>query len=467
MTTSYRSSFTSALRLSGYANLLDAGYTELLDPRQVAADRDDFSRALLEDGIRHEQKAVPSDPRPLLISQQAYDRIAESFRALFPLLERGIELYRTDPAVRRYFNLAPRHDSLIRLPTSYRPEIGVCRYDFTLDGTGRPWIYELNTACPASATYAVRYRELAATGRIQAELDRRGLPARPMPLEQPNSFAAAMLDSAARNGRTVRAVAVLNSRYLTMNTELDHIVGQFQALGVTAVRSYVEDLRFVNGELRCGDLPIDLTYNKFDDSTGPDAYECAFSRTTAEVADYLAAYRAGAVQAVNSLASMYLPEQKSMLAFLHSDLFAGSCSQAERELIAGIVPHTVVVRLAGARALDHIAANRAEYVLKRSLDTRGRSIVLGRSVSEQAWRQALAEATATQPGEDWVIQRLAPPIETRMDRLDGGEPATVFSTLACFLFTGTPVGLIVRSSAEETTNVGRVGFMQVPTVVQV
>lgn len=466
MTTSHRSHLASALQISGYANLLDVSYTDLLDREQVAADREDFSRALLARGIRHEQKAAPSDPRPLLVSQQAYERIAESFRRLFPLLERGIELYRADPAVRRFFNLAPRHESLIRIPVEYQPGIQVCRYDFTLDDTGRPLIYELNTHCPATAAYAVCFREVAAAGRIQAELDRLGLPACSIPLEQPNSFAAAMLASAARNGRSVRGVAVLNSRYLTMNTELDHIVAQFQALGVNAVRSYVEDLRFVDGELRCGDLPIDLTYNKFDDSTGPDAYECAFSRTTSEVADYLAAYRAGAVLAVNSFASMYLPEQKSMLAFLHSDLFASSCTPAERELIAEIVPHTVVVRLAGGQSLDHVAGNQADYVLKQSLDTRGRSVVVGRSVSELTWRQALAQARAAEPGEDWVIQRLAAPIESRMDRLDGSKPATVFSTLACFLFTGAPVGLIVRTSAEETTNIGRTGFLQVPTVVQ-
>lgn len=466
MTTSYRSHLTSALQLSGYANLLDVSYADLLDAEQVAADRADFGRALLAHGIRHEEKAVPSDPRPLLISRQAYERIAESFQRLFPLLERAIELYLSDESVRRFFDLAPRHDSLIRLGGDYFPRIQVCRYDFTLDGAGRPLIYELNTHCPAAATYAVHYAQLAGRSRTQAMLDQLGLARRPVPLEQPNSFAAAMLASAAQNGRTVRGVGVLNSRYVTMKTELDHIVGQFRALGVPAVRCFVEDLRFIDGELRYQDLPIDLTYNKFDDTWGPDAYECAFSRTTAEVAHYLAAYRAGAVFAVNSFPSMYLPEQKSMLAFLHSEQFAGCCTEAERALISEVVPHTEIVRLADSATLDRIAEHRADYVLKKSLETRGRNTVMGRSVSAASWRRALAEALATERGDDWVVQRLAAPIESKMDRLDGGAAETVFSTLACFLFAGSPTGLIVRSSAEETTNVGRSGFMQVPAVVQ-
>jgi uncharacterized circularly permuted ATP-grasp superfamily protein len=466
MTTSHRFHLTSALQVSGYANLLDVSYADLLNRDQVAGDREDFGRTLLARGIRHEQKAVPFDPRPLLISGDVYERIAESFQRLFPLLERGIELYLSDESVRGFFNLAPRHDSLIRLGGDYSPRVQVCRFDFTLDGAGRPLIYELNTHCPAGATYAVHYAELAGRSRTQALLDQLGLARRPVPLEQPNSFAAAMLASAAQNGRTVRGVGVLNSRYLTMKTELDHIVGQFRALGVPAVCCFVEDLRFIDGELRYQDLPIDLTYTKFDDSWGPDAYECAFSRTTAEVAHYLEAYRAGAVLAVNSFPSMYLPEQKSMLAFLHSKQFASCCTEAERALISEVVPHTEIVRLAGSATLNRIAEHRADYVLKKSLDTRGRSTVMGRSVSAASWLRALAEALATEPGDDWVVQRLAAPIESKMDRLDGGAAETVFSTLACFLFAGSPAGLIVRSSAEETTNVGRSGFIQVPTVVQ-
>jgi hypothetical protein len=41
----------------------------------------------------------------------------------------------------------------------------------------------------------------------------------------------------------------------------------------------------------------------------------------------------------------------------------------------------------------------------------------------------------------------------------------VFTTLSCFLLTGRAAGLIVRSSTEEVTNVGRVGFCQAPIVV--
>jgi hypothetical protein len=57
-----------------------------------------------------------------------------------------------------------------------------------------------------------------------------------------------------------------------------------------------------------------------------------------------------------------------------------------------------------------------------------------------------------------VLQELALSEPSTMQL--SGSPEPVYTSLACFLFGGEPVGLIVRTSVEETTNVGRRGFMQ-------
>lgn len=458
---------TETLTTLGVANLLAERYQGLLPGDAVQADHDDFARQLAEVGIRHEHKPIPFDPRPFLIERRAHDRITGCFARLFPLIERATELYLSEPAVAEYFSLAPRHDRLIRLPLRDSPQVQVCRFDFTLDPAGQPQIYELNTNCPASATFSVHYARLAEQSRVQAVLDGLGFKREGVELEQPQSFAAAMLASAARNGREVRTVAVLNSRYATMITELDHIAEQFRHCGVQAIRCFVEDLDFDGDHLRYQGQQIDLTYNKFDDTFGPDGYECAFSRTSAEVAPYLEAYRAGAMFSVNGFASMYLPEQKSMLAFLRSELFGTHCTEAERQLIEEIVPETHIVRHLDDATLRRVTTGRQNFVLKRSLDTRGRTMLAGHSVTEEQWRAALDAARSDEPGCDWVLQRRVPPVRSLMRPIGGGEPVEVFSSLACFLFTGRPVGLVVRTSTEQTTNVGRMGFMQPPTVVSV
>ncbi|HEY0698205.1 MAG TPA: hypothetical protein VGD43_10410, partial [Micromonospora sp.] len=449
------SALRHALSRDGTANLIDAELGALLPASDVRADATDFARRLGDLGVRHEQKVIPVDPRPFVITRPAFTALADRFARLFVLLELAIDRYLDDPEVRRFFALAPRHDRLVRLGARHRPRIRYCRYDFTLAPDGRPRIYELNTHCPASATYGTHFATLLRDSRGYAALGKAGLRSARFALEEPGSFAAAMLAAADDANHPVRTVAVLNSRHLTMTTELDHIAGQFRSLGRTAVRCHVEDLRYDGRRLHLDGLPVDLTYNKFDDSHGPDAFECAFSRTEQEVRDYVRAYRDGAVFTVNSFPSMYLPEQKSMLAFLHSPLFRAGLTAADRDLVDEIVPETVVVRHADDDQLRRFGADRGRYVLKRSLDTRGRSLVIGRSVPAGDWERALLRARSAEAGDDWVVQELAPPLVSTTRPADGGPARTVHTSLACFLFADRPVGLIVRTSVEETTNVGR------------
>jgi hypothetical protein len=157
---------------------------------------------------------------------------------------------------------------------------------------------------------------------------------------------------------------------------------------------------------------------------------------------------------------MYLPEQKSTLAFLWSPLLHKYLGREELELIEEIVPRTRLVRHLKPEELQEAATHRERYVLKRSLDTRGRSVLIGRSTAEADWQHTLAAARAEPPGDDYVLQELAP-VEQSTGRLPGADgPEPLFTALACFLFCGEAVGLVVRTSVEETTNVGRRGFVQ-------
>ncbi|GAA2873349.1 hypothetical protein GCM10010517_33860 [Streptosporangium fragile] len=451
------------LKRRGGRNLIDREFAGLVPDEDVREDAGEHAAHLDAHGIRHERKPIPFEPLPYVITTSAYARIGDRFRRLFQILERVIDLYLAEPAVRDFFRLAPRHDGLIRMDASYRPRIQYCRYDFTLDSGGTPRIYELNTHSPAAATFSPHFARLLGRSRTLDRLRAAGLRPVPTALEEPGAFARAVLASARRAGALDRGtnVAVLNSRYLTMTTELDHIAAQFREQGCTTVRCFVEDLGFDGRRLHYGGLPVHLVYNKYDDSRGPGAFECAFSRTTAEVRPYLDAYRAGVVFSVNSLPSMYLPEQKSTLAFLWSPLFHEYAGREDLELVREIIPRTRLVRHLDSGELDEAAAHRERYVLKRSLDTRGRSLLIGRSTAEDRWLAALGTARAEPPGDDYVLQDLAA-AEQSVTR----DAKPVHTSLACFLFAGEPAGLIVRTSAEETTNVGRQGFMQPPLLVE-
>jgi uncharacterized circularly permuted ATP-grasp superfamily protein len=457
-----------ALEQRGACNLIAREVVDLLPLQALQQDQQEHEAYFVAKGIRMEQRPMPFQGIPYVITQRTFTRIADSFRQLFGVLEQVIDLYLAEPAVREYFRLAPRHDRLVQMGAHYRPRIQCGRYDFTLDSQARPRIYELNTHCPAAMTFCYHFGQTFSKRRLFAHLREQGLRPAQTPVERPGTFARAVLASAENAGALQRGrnVAILNSRYLTMNNELDLIAEQFREQGCETIRCFVEDLRFDGQQLWYGQLPLHLVYNKYDDSHGPDAYECAFSRTTAEVQAYLDAYRAGSVFSVNTFPSMYLTEQKSTLAFLWSPLLQQRLGRHERALIEEIVPRTRMLRHLPPDELAEAAAHPERYVLKRSLDTRGRSVLIGRSTPAEEWHRTLALGRDALPGDDYVLQELAASEESAVAPSLGLEAERMFTSLACFLFSGEPAGLMIRTSAEETTNVARRGFVQPALMVE-
>lgn len=457
-----------ALARRGACNLIARELAGLLPQDALRQDQREHEDYCAANHIRVEQRSFPYQGVPYILTQRTFTRIAEGFKQLFGILEQVIDMYLADPAVREYFRLAPRHDRLIQMGAHYRPRIQYGRFDFTLDAQARPRIYELNTHCPATMTFCYHFGQTFARRRMFARLRELGLLPVQAPLDRRGAFARAVLAAAERAGalRGGRNVAIVNSRYLTMNTELDALAEQFREHDCTAIRCFVEDLQFDGRHLRYGELPIQVVYNKYDDSHGAEAYECAFSRTTAEVQAYLDAYRAEAVFSVNTFPAMYLTEQKSTLAFLWSPLLQQRLGAQERALIAELVPRTRLVRHLDPDELAEAAAHPERYVLKRSLDTRGRSVVIGRSTGTDSWRRTLAQGTSELAGDDYVIQELEPAEESVPDPALALDAERVFTSLACFLFTGEPAGLLVRTSVEETTNVARRGFAQPAMIVE-
>ncbi len=450
------------LKSRGRINLLDQRFAQLLDESSRIQDDQNNPQRLCDLGLRHEDKAIDFQGLPYLMTQKCFQQIAGKFERLASIVERIIELYLHEPRIRAFFQLQQRYDKLIQLAASYRPFVQYCRYDFTIDDLGRPRIFELNTHSPAGSNFYRRFSQVFNQSQICADLQQSGLNFVSAPLEAPGVFAKAMIAAAKQAGlyKPDHYAAILNSRYLTMNNELDMIATQFVEAGKPALRCYVEDLSYRAGGLYFQDKPIDICFNKFDDSHGADAYESAFSRSDAEVAAYTQAVAEHAVFCSNTFASMYLPENKSILALLWSPLLQTYLSTDEIALIQEIIPYTRLLRDLTENEFKHLLSNKSEMVLKRSLDTRGRSVVIGRDVTQTEWQRALQQARAVQQLEEFVVQELSP-VETLTAKLPAQHRAChYFTSLACFMIQGKAQGIIVRSSAEATTNVARNGFVQ-------
>lgn len=450
------------LKTHGRINLLDQRYSQLFPASSLAQESLDHPLRLSEVGWRHKETPIAYQGLPYLMKQSCFEQIGQKFTALAHLVERVIELYLREQKIRDFFRLQACYDRLIRINPGYRPYVQYCRYDFTLDDLGRPRIFALNTHSPAGFSFYRRVTQVFNHSQICSDLSAAGLQLKAAPLDADGVFAAAIIKAAQEHGfdRPHHYAAILNSRYLSMSNESDRIAAEFSAAGKPALRCHVEDLSYQDGCLYYQDKAIDICFNKFDDSHGSNAYEWAFSRSQSEFQAYLNALADGAVFAVNSFASMYLPENKSMLALFWSPLLLPYLNTQEIALVQEIIPYTRLLRDLNSTEYAHVLSNKSELVIKRSLDIGGSGVVIGRDVSHQEWQHVLQQARLMQDQEEYVIQELSP-VETFSAQLPAHHTAShYFSSLAYFMIQGKAQGILVRSSVEATTNLARNGFIQ-------
>lgn len=141
------------------------------------------------------------------------------------------------------------------------------------------------------------------------------------------------------------------------------------------------------------------------------------------------AVRAGKVRVMSSFAEMFAQSKAS---------FARAWDLLPEERIEGVLPRTVDAHALPAEQLE---AERADWVVKRSLGRVGDQVFVGALHPPHEWRQILA-GLATSRGESWVAQRFVrqQPIATPW-----GEQ---YVTLGAYLLDGVFAGYFARLSPE-------------------
>jgi glutathionylspermidine synthase len=149
--------------------------------------------------------------------------------------------------------------------------------------------------------------------------------------------------------------------------------------------------RLDGGELVARGRPIHALYRYFP---------AEYMEGQENVADVITAIRTGAARSITSFAHMY---SQSKLAFARAWALEPSLDEASRSAIARHVPETRdVVDVPRERLL----AERADWVVKRSLGRVGDQVHVGTLMDEATWTQCVDEALKMRArGESWIAQR--------------------------------------------------------------
>ncbi len=415
------------------------------------SDHEKMSEFLLKNEIHFEGRALPFTITPYLIPESKNTQLQRDFSDLYRILNRVIELYKNSDKVRSYFSYNKTLEKLIILDQGYKNPIHLARFDYTLDTNGEAKIYELNSECPGGMLLMRKifagYQETQTFKNLKLQYDEKlGIFSH---YTQPR-FSKSLLDiHQEMRPLATPSIAILNSKYNTLTNEVSLMLKELEELGLTAQKGFVEDSTFDGSSLKISGQEINICYQKFDYN---ESQEIPFTQDPDSVQDYLLAIKTGAVMATYSFASSYLIENKATLGLFWHPKLKELFTPEELNIVKRTCTPTHHLSLLSENQVQEILDNKEKYVLKKGLDTRGRSVQIGKNTDKLVWTNCVLKAWKNTQ-EHFVIQDFIAH-ETMIT-----EHGPQFVSHAYFMLRGEPVGPLLRFSSSEITNVGLKGSL--------
>jgi len=397
--------------------------------------------------------------RPALLLRPQYDLMVKAVRRFRRAVIKAKERIVADPELLDRMAMTDGERRLLAVNPEFKSFGVITRLDTMLSGDDLQLV-ELNAEGAFGAATSDRLTDIFEGFQPMREFCRAR---RATPLYSGNALVGAVLDTWHEfGGAKVPNVAVVDWEGVATIAEHALTCELFARHGVPARFVDPRSLELAGGRLTAGGEGIDVVYRR--------ALTSELLAREDEVRPLFTAYEAGAVCVVNSFRAKVL-DKKMLFAMLHDPVIQERFLPEEVEAVRRHVPWTRRVAEGtttgpGGEPVDllpWISDNRAALVLKPNDDVGARGVLLGASVDQGAWDQAIRAAL----DDPSVVQRRVP-LPSAMFPEAGAAGELFFSRryveLDAYLFRGDTRGLLTRLSATPLWNVSA-GAGMVPTFV--
>ncbi|MDQ5847313.1 MAG: hypothetical protein M3539_18670 [Acidobacteriota bacterium] len=438
-------------------------YHELLRDEGLA----ESSRAMLDEGLERSKlifggRRLSPYLRPHFVTEDDFARIRNICETVWSAIEKVKNAAIEDDSIITDLGVTDVERDLISIDPGYRAVSPTARLDSFLTDNAYSFV-ELNGESPAGIAYVDAaydiFFQLPVMKKFAESYNVRPLYGRRLMLD-------VLLDSyeefLGRKPDTVPQIAIVDLKDRPTQKEFELFKEFFESEGYPTIICSPDELVFENGQLRAGDVKIDIVYKRLL----VNEYLPIIDQHPA----LLNAYRAGAICMVNSFRSKLI-HKKALFAVLTDQRRAGLFSEVERDAISKHVPWTRLVRDEKTdyfgkeiELLEYIKTHRDKLVLKPNDDYGGHGITIGWNADEDVWLDALQNALAN---GDYLVQERVPTAREMFPALkDDGtfEFAEQLVDLDPLLFNGRVGSAFTRLSFTELANVSSGGGM-VPTFI--
>ncbi len=438
-----------------------ARYHDTLQDRAIAqASAEVLDRQLRHDGLFFGDRPLCSVLRPRFLSLGQYQQLSRACALVGSAFEKVRVAAMADAALRQQFGLTGWEEQLIHADPGFSVASPTSRLDaFFAEGEQGLKFTEYNAETPAGAAYNDALSKAFLQLPAMHEFSRSHIA---VPLPAAPSVVHALLNAyySWRGVREAPTVVILDWKEVPTYSEFVLFEREFKALGIDAFIGDPRDAEYANGKLMIGGKHVTLIYKRvlIDELVTQEGLDSPVVR----------AVREGAVCMVNPFRCKML-HKKASLAVLSDERQGSLLTADERAAVSAHVPWTRVVEArhtqygdSSVDLLEFTAANRERMVLKPNDEYGGKGIVLGWTVDDAAWQQAISAALA----EPYIVQeRVEVPSELWPAWTDGSlHMGERMLDTAPFLSDGvTMSGCLTRIATDPLLNVTAGGGSNVPT----
>ena len=438
-------------------------YHDLLSDPQLAAD----SQGMLDDQLRQKElvfgdRALCTVLRPRLTTHERHAWLQRRVRVIMRVFAKAYAAAVASQEFRRQFMLSEWEETLVRDDPRIANPSPTSRLDaFIVDDPLEMKLTEYNAETPAGAAFTDALTDAFIDLPVMRAFARE-YEVWPMPARQGVLHVLLGTYEEWRGRRELPRIAIVDWRDVPTAKEFLLYQEYFRSRGISCVIADPRDAEYRGGVLSFDGQPVDLIYKRVLITELVE--QCGLDSAVVR------AVREGAVCMANGFRSKIL-HKKASLAVLSDERNARLFDSDERSAIDAHIPwtRTVVERKTqfGAREVDlvpFVAEQRDGFVLKPNDDYGGAGIVLGWTVDDAAWREALERALKL----PYIVQeRVRIPFEPYPSLVDGNMRIVdrMLDTAPFVSYGEYMDGYLTRLSTAALLNVTAGGGSTVPTFV--
>eukprot|EP01132_Coremiostelium_polycephalum_P004304 gene4304-5387_t len=449
--------------------MINDHYSELIDK---------FEEELLVEKFdipRYNQR-YPISLTPYILTKDEYERVKNSAELVIEAVEILMKQYLRDSDIQSYYPELHHVHHLIEI-NQPKGEGYYCgrwnqfsRFDLIKNGNGDYGIMELNGGCPAGVLTVQAIREVYESKiPIFKDLNKRGIYR--TALEDMNFFYRYLIQYYQEwtNNQKIPTLAfMINNKFRPITSDTMMFLKYGRENGYKVMLAYYDQVDYDGSCLCFNGEKIDVAINKFDFYIEDGKLRpCFYSEHIKEVDKFILAVKDRNVLLVNSFPSFFIGENKKTMAVLFDDKIAGKYfNDQQKKAIQSLVLPTYTLNSKNLQFKSHLSEfifNKDKYVIKSSMNIRGRSVFIGKEKSQEEW-DSLIQQCIDGP---FIIQKFVKSLETMVLCPQTKSLIPMNTTVAFFIFGGKVSGCFIRSSPELTTNINqKKGVIQFPYITE-